>query len=144
MTASPTKRRYTAADPAPEAVRCPTPGCFRRRNPADRRGGRTDLCQHCRTGGARSAAKPKPPRTGRHCRAYALTADVPADVYPVRACGESSVVPPESRVVPAGTLVVAVGGQIRCDGGDPVVELVECRGRFVCPRHAMKLLGAKS
>ena len=76
--------------------------------------------------------------------AYALTAAVWAEVWSVAACRASSTVPPDCREVPAGTRVVAVGTLSKSDGGgDPVVEL-ECGGRFVCPPHAMKLMGVPS
>ena len=134
-------RHYTPACPAPAAVRCPTAGCHRKRKASGRRG-LMMRCEHCMATGPRAVR----PLTGGPASgdAYALTAAVWAEVWSVAACRESSTVPPDCREVAAGTRVVAVGTLSKSDGGgDPVVELT-CGGRFVCPPHAMKLMGVPS
>ena len=140
----PTPRRCSPASPAPEAVRCPTPGCYRRRNPVGKSPGRlTEFCWSCRLPGRRP---PKPPAAVALAagKAVVLTAAVAAEVWSVAACRESSAAPPESVTLPAGTRCVAVGRLSKSDGGgDPVVELA-CGGRFVCPPHAMEVVGAES
>ena len=144
MTAAPPAyRRCSPAAPAPEAVRCPTPGCFRRRNLLSRGRGLTALCHRCRNAAPRPAGRPKPPKPRRSASApgvaLVLTRGVPAAVWSVAAARDGSTVPPERRTVPAGTRVVAVGALSKCDGGgDPVVELA-CGGRFVCRPDAMRL-----
>ena len=153
-------RRCSPTRPTPDAVRCPTRGCFRRRNPAPRGGGLTATCHHCRAvagvawtpvklGRPKLPPKPFVPRPPAPVavaagKALVLTRDVPAEVYSVEACRESSTVPPEFRTLPAGTACVAVGRLSKSDGGgDPVVELVECGGRFVCPLHSMRVAGVQ-
>ena len=148
MTAPPPSKSYrpaTAANPAPAAVRCPTPGCYRRRCPSPTcLSGMTALCHRCHADAPRRG--PRPPTGGGPASggAYEMTAAVWAEVWTLAACRASSTVPPEWREVPAGTRVVAVGRPSKSDeGGDPVVELA-CGGRFVCPPHVMKLMGVKS
>ena len=136
-------RQCTPANPAPDAIRCPTPGCYRRRcTSPTTRGGLTATCRKCSSAAPRRA-EPRGRVVGRADGGeYVLTADVPADVWPVAACREWSAEPPKWRLVAAGTRVTAVERVSRCDGGgDPVVEL-KCGGRFVCPPHAMELATA--
>lgn len=138
-----TPYRASAASPAPAAIRCPAPGCFRRRESASRGHKLAATCSHCRNPQYRQATPHHSARaTGK---AVVLTRDVPAEVWSLEACRDSGRVPPEFRVVPAGTRCVAAGRLSKSDGGgDPVVEIVECGGRFVCPLHAMRMVGVPS
>ena len=128
------RTRYSPINPAPDAIRCRTPGCFRRRHRSDhRRDKLTTYCSACAGGGDRRPAgvpKPQSPRIGRE---VVLTRSLPADVF----VGDEST----RRCLDTGTAcrMVSPAGP---DGG-AVLELA-CGGRFVCPTDAMRETGGGS
>ena len=129
------RTRYSPTNPAPLAIRCPTPGCFRRRNPGgDLCRKLRPVCQRCRAGDAR-------PRMARRPQeAVVLTRTVRADVWPLASAGADSRVMFVTRDVPAGATARVLPGRAAGDG-DAVLELDECQGRFVCPADAMRETG---
>ena len=127
------RTRYSAENPAPDAIRCTTPGCFRQRTA----GSATcpKLRPKCRT--CAGDTKPRKRKRPKPLDRVVLTRTVRVDVWPLAAAGENSTVLFTTRDVPRGSLATVLPGRAVGDG-DSVIELDGCRGRFVCPADAMR------